>query len=59
VRSSNSRPLRLSGAQCGPSVRNLFTLVPIAPQRLEEKKSSKDFFFASVLREGVLLATEN
>ena len=36
-----------------------FTLVPIAPQRLEEKKSSKDFFFASVLREGVLLATEN
>lgn len=36
-----------------------FTLVPIAPQRLEEKKASKDFFFASVLREGVLLATEN
>ncbi len=36
-----------------------FTLVPIAPRRLEEKKSSKDFFFASVLQKGVLLATEN
>lgn len=36
-----------------------FTLVPIAPERLEEKKAMKDFFFATVLREGVLLATEN
>ena len=36
-----------------------FTLVPIAPERLEEKKASDDFFFATVLREGVLLATEN
>lgn len=36
-----------------------FTLVPIAPERLEEKKAVKDFFFATVLREGVLLATEN
>jgi predicted nucleotidyltransferase len=36
-----------------------FTLVPIAPERLEEKKAAKDFFFATVLREGVLLATEN
>ena len=36
-----------------------FTLVPIAPQRLEEKKAVKDFFFATVLQEGVLLATEN
>jgi predicted nucleotidyltransferase len=36
-----------------------FTLVPIAPERLEEKKAAKDFFFAAVLQEGVLLATEN
>ena len=36
-----------------------FTLVPIGPKRLEEKKVVKDFFFATVLREGVLLATEN
>jgi hypothetical protein len=36
-----------------------FTLVPIAPERLEEKKATKDFFFAAVLQEGVLLATEN
>jgi uncharacterized protein len=36
-----------------------FTLVPIAPERLEEKKAAKDFFFASVLGEGVLLATED
>ena len=33
-----------------------FTLVPIAPQRLEEKKAIGDFFFATVLKEGVLLA---
>jgi predicted nucleotidyltransferase len=36
-----------------------FTLVPIAPERLEEKKAANDFFFATVLSEGVLLATEN
>jgi hypothetical protein len=36
-----------------------FTLLPIAPERLEEKKASHDAFFAAVLREGVLLATEN
>ena len=36
-----------------------FTLVPIAIQRLEEKKTIGDFFFATVLREGVLLAAEN
>jgi predicted nucleotidyltransferase len=36
-----------------------FTLVPISPERLEEKKAQKDSFFATVLREGVLLATEN
>jgi len=36
-----------------------FTLVPIAPQRLEEKKAVGDFFFGTVLREGVPLATKN
>ena len=36
-----------------------FTLVPIAPERLEEKKAVKDFFFDTLLREGVLLAKEN
>ena len=32
-----------------------FTLLPITPQRLEEKKSTGDHFFATVLREGLLL----
>ena len=36
-----------------------FTLLPIAPARLEEKKARGDFFYATVLGEGVLLATEN
>ena len=35
------------------------TLIPITPSRLEEKKSVGDFFFATVLKEGVLLATQN
>jgi predicted nucleotidyltransferase len=36
-----------------------FSLIPIAPQRLAEKRASGDFFYATVLREGVLLAAEN
>ena len=36
-----------------------FTLVPIASKRLEEKQTIGDFFFATVLREGVVLAAEN
>ena len=36
-----------------------FSLVPIAPARLEEKKASGDFFYATVLAEGVRLAQEN
>lgn len=36
-----------------------FTLVPIAPQRLAEKRANGDFFFATVLREGCLIAAEN
>ena len=39
--------------------RPAFTLVPIAPQRLREKQAVGDHFFATVLREGVLLATED
>lgn len=35
------------------------TLIPIAPGRLAEKQSAGDHFFATVLKEGVLLATEN
>jgi len=36
-----------------------FTLVPITPERLAEKRGIKDFFFETVLNEGVRLATEN
>lgn len=36
-----------------------FTLVPIAPGRLEEKKADGDYFFATVLKEGRLLAAQN
>lgn len=36
-----------------------FTLVPITPSRLAEKRARRDHFFQTVLTEGVLLATEN
>lgn len=36
-----------------------FTLVPIAPARLAEKKAVGDHFFETVLSEGVLLAAED
>jgi uncharacterized protein len=36
-----------------------FTLVPITPERLAEKRRVQDFFFETVLREGVCLATQN
>lgn len=36
-----------------------FTLVPITPARLGEKQACRDFFYATVLKEGVILATEN
>lgn len=35
------------------------TLIPIAPSRLEEKKAAGDYFFGTILKEGVLLATED
>ncbi len=36
-----------------------FTLVPIAPERLEEKMAIGDPFFRTILLEGVPLATED
>ena len=36
-----------------------FTLIPIAPARLEEKKAVGDHFFETVLTEGVLLAAQD
>ena len=36
-----------------------FTLVPITPDRLGEKKSAGDHFFKTVLQEGVLLAAQD
>lgn len=36
-----------------------FTLVPITPERLAEKRDIKDYFFETVLNEGVQLAAEN
>ena len=36
-----------------------FTIVPITPERLSEKRSIQDFFYETVLREGVRLAEEN
>lgn len=39
--------------------RPALTLIPIAPQRLAEKKASSDPFFATVLKEGRLLATQD
>jgi predicted nucleotidyltransferase len=39
--------------------RPALTVIPIAPARLEEKKMCGDFFYGTILNEGVLLATEN
>ena len=39
--------------------RPAFTLIPIAPARLAEKRACKDHFFATVLKEGLLLAAED
>ena len=36
-----------------------FTLIPIAPQRLKEKKAVGDHFFRTILGEGVPLATKD
>jgi predicted nucleotidyltransferase len=39
--------------------RPAFTLIPISPARLAEKQARQDHFFATVLKEGVLLATQD
>ena len=36
-----------------------FTLLPITPQRLAEKRARNDHFFATVMQEGVVLVSEN
>ena len=36
-----------------------FTLLPISPLRLAEKRACQDHFLSTVLKEGVLLASEN
>jgi predicted nucleotidyltransferase len=36
-----------------------FTLLPITPDRLAEKMKRRDHFFATVMKEGVTLASEN
>lgn len=36
-----------------------FTLVPISPKRLAEKKECKDHFFTTILKEGILIAKED
>lgn len=41
------------------SAKPSFTLLPISPSRLGEKRISGDPFYRTVLREGVLLAAEN
>jgi len=45
--------------QKGVGPKPAFTLVPITPARLAEKRTIHDFFFAAVLNEGVALATED
>lgn len=39
--------------------RPAFTLIPITPARLAEKQSTRDHFFTTVLKEGVLLAAQD
>ncbi|MEK7684350.1 MAG: nucleotidyltransferase domain-containing protein [Verrucomicrobiota bacterium] len=50
---------RFSAAICDVWPRPAFTLIPITPHRLAEKEACRDFFFGTVLSEGVILATEN
>ena len=50
---------RFRGAIWDVWPRPALTLVPITPQRLAEKHARRDHFFATVSKEGLLLATEN
>ena len=46
-------------AMCAVDAKPSFTLIPITPTRLGEKRMCGDFFFGTVLKEGVPLATED
>jgi uncharacterized protein len=50
---------RLSEAILEVWPRPAFTIVPITPRRLNEKRAVRDPFFGTVLGEGVLLATRD
>ncbi len=50
---------RLSEAILTVWPRPAFTLIPITPRRLAEKRAIRDPFFNQVLNQGVLLATED
>lgn len=50
---------RLSEAILQVWPRPAFTLIPITPQRLAEKRADADTFFDTILEQGVLLATED
>ena len=59
-RNSSCRRRSNSAGRCGPLTgKPSFTLIPIAPARLAEKKAIGDHFFGTVLSEGVLLAAED
>ena len=56
---------QLKAAQCWRrAIRQIrpkpaFTLIPIAPGRLAEKKAVGDYFFETILTEGLSLATQD
>jgi len=50
---------RLRSSICDIRPKPAFTLIPIAPGRLEEKKAIGDYFYATVLKEGRLIAEKN
>lgn len=54
----------LAAAKCRRATRDIrskpaFSLIPIAPQRLQEKRLCGDHFFAALLAEGIPLAAQN
>jgi predicted nucleotidyltransferase len=48
---------RLRHVMWGICPRPAFTLIPISPRRLDEKRRAHDHFFSTVLREGIELAS--
>ena len=52
-----ARQLRRSTRDIRP--KPAFTLIPISPERLAEKEEQRDGFYGTVLKEGVLIATED